>query len=484
MLTQLTASELSARLQKREISARDVAIATLDRVERVDGQIGAFLTVDREWTLKSADAAQALLDRGEGTALTGIPIAIKDNISTEGVKTTCASKILAEYVPPYDASVILNLKTAGAILSGKTNLDEFAMGTSTEFSAFQLSHNPWDTTRSPGGSSGGSAAAVAAELSPISLGSDTGGSIRQPAALCGLVGFKPTYGRVSRYGLVAFASSLDQIGPFARTVEDVAMAAEVISGHCTQDSTSVPDAKISRADLKTGSLKGKKIALPKELFSDAINAGVRAKVDEAIETLKREGVEFAEVSVPSVSLGVTTYYIIAPAEASSNLGRYDGIRYGTRIEGVGHIGNVAKTRGELFGHEVKSRIIAGTYVLSAGYYDAFYLRAQKIRGLMAAEFESVFHEYDAVLSATSPVTAFKLGELLDDPLALKVLDLCTIPANMGGFPGISLNCGFSEGLPVGMQLMGPVMGDERLLQLAYLVESALGIGPVRPNLPN
>ncbi|MBS1709266.1 MAG: Asp-tRNA(Asn)/Glu-tRNA(Gln) amidotransferase subunit GatA [Armatimonadetes bacterium] len=479
-LTQLNATELARSLRAREVSAREVVDAFLSRIESEDAHYKSFLTVDAEGARRDADAAQALLDNGKGGPLTGVPVALKDNISTNGLRTTCASKILDTYVPPFDAHVVERLHAAGCPVLGKTNLDEFAMGASCENSAYFPSRNPWDTDLVPGGSSGGSAAAVSAELAPLSLGSDTGGSIRQPASLCGIVGFKPTYGRVSRYGLVAFGSSLDQIGPMGRNVEDTALLAEAISGHDAMDSTSLPNAAISAAEVKQGTLKGKKFALPKELFADEIDAGVRECVELAIETLTREGAQFQEVSLPSIAYGVTTYYIIAPAEASSNLARFDGIRFGPRLEGEGHIGNVAETRGKLFGPEVKLRIMVGTYALSAGYYDAYYLRAQQVRALMAAEFEQSFQEFDAVLSPTSPVVAFPIGGLVDDPMQLKLIDFCTIPANMGGFPSISLPCGLSNDLPVGMLLTGPVMGDEKLLQTAYSVERGLGRDYRRP----
>lgn len=484
MLTQLTAAELGAKLASREVSSVEVAQAFLDRIEKVDPAFGAFLKVDPEWTLQQADAAQKLLDSGAAGPLTGVPVAVKDNMSTSGVETTCASKILEGYVPPYDATVIEQLKASGCPVLGKTNLDEFAMGASTEFSAYQLTRNPWDVARSPGGSSGGSAAAVAAELAPVSLGSDTGGSIRQPAALCGIVGFKPTYGRVSRYGLVAFGSSLDQIGPLGRTVEDVALLANAISGHDARDCTSLPDSKIDIGKLKGGSLKGLKVALPSEMFSEALQPGVRETVDAALETLRKEGVEVRIVSMPSVQYGVSTYYIIAPCEASSNLGRFDGIRFGPRGDSSGgHVQMVERTRGKLFGKEVIRRIMIGTYALSAGYYDAYYVRAQQVRTIMRKEFDAVFHDVDLVLSPTSPTVAFKIGELKDDPLALKLLDYCTIPVNMGGNPGLSLNCGFSDNLPVGLQLIAPAMGDEKLLQAAYCVEKALPNAAKRPPVP-
>lgn len=482
MPTHWTAVETRRRLASREVSAREVAQAYLDRIATHDAEYGAYLTVEPDRVLAEADAAQARLDAGETGSLLGVPVAVKDNISTDGLRTTCASRILENYIPPYDATVVDRLREAGAVVLGKTNLDEFAMGSSTENSAFQLSRNPWDRDRSPGGSSGGSATAVAAELAPLSLGSDTGGSIRLPAALCGLVGFKPTYGRVSRYGLVAFASSLDQIGPFGRTVEDTALLAEAISGHDRRDSTSLHVGPIRTDGLKAGSLKGLRAAVPKELFADDAEPGVRAVMEAALDRLRAEGVELINVSIPSIGLGVTTYYIIAPAEASSNLGRFDGVRYGPREEGTGHIGTVASTRGQRFGHEVKTRIMMGTYALSAGYYDAYYLRAQQVRALMTDEFERVLEGVDVVLGPTSPVVAFRLGELTEDPLAMKLLDYCTIPANMGGFPAISIPAGEADGLPVGLQLLGPVEGDERLLQVAYAMEQVLpSLG--RPPIP-
>lgn len=478
----LSAAELSAQLKSRALSVREVAQAFADHAASIEPKLRSYITLcdESQWG-PEADRAQAMLDSGDAHPLTGVPVAVKDNISTNGLLTTCASQILRDYVPPYDATVVARMRAQGMVITGKTNLDEFAMGGSTERSSFYPTGNPWDVERSPGGSSGGSAACVAGFQAPLSLGSDTGGSIRQPAALCGIVGFKPTYGRVSRYGLVAFGSSLDQIGPFGRNVEDTALLAEAISGHDTYDATSLPQNSISTKELKSGSLKGKRVAVIKELMAENAEPGVLASVREAIEALRREGVEVDEVSVPEVELGVTTYYIIAPAEASSNLARFDGVRYGPRIEGEGHVGGVAATRGELFGHEVKTRIIIGTYVLSAGYYDAFYHRAQQVRGQMAAKFESLFQTYDAVLGPTSPCVAFKLGSLMDDPMALKLVDYCTIPANMGGFPAISIPCGLSEGLPVGLQLMGPVNGDERLLQLAFSTEQALGVR-LKPDL--
>lgn len=475
MLTQSGAFELAQKMRDREISSVEVTSAFLQRIEERTEKLNTFITVDAEAAMEQARQADEQIASGNAGPLTGVPIAVKDNISTRDLRTTCGSMILENYVPPFDATVVELLRAQGMPILGKTNLDEFAMGTSTENSAFGPTRNPWDVDRSPGGSSGGSAAAVADGQAPLALGSDTGGSIRQPASLCGVVGFKPTYGRCSRFGLVAFASSLDQIGPFARNVTDAALLAEVISGHDPCDSTSLPSAKISSKDVRSGSLKGMKIGIPRELFGGSIHRDVLEKTASAMDMLRSEGVDFREVSIPAIDLGVTTYYVIAPAEASSNLARFDGIRFGPRIEGDGHVGSVAATRGKLFGHEVKARIMMGTYALSAGYYDAYYVRAQKLRGEMTQAFSKLFQDVQVVLSPTSPVTAFKLGELTGDPLALKVLDLCTIPANMGGFPAISLCCGFAQGLPVGLQLMGAAMDDENLLKTAYQVEQLLGI---------
>jgi len=475
----LSATEIAGLLASRQTSAPEVAEAFLDRIDRLDPRLGAYLLVDREGALRSAQEAQEKIDQGESSPLTGIPIAVKDNISTEAIETTCASKILKGYIPPFDATVIERVKAQGMVILGKTNLDEFAMGTSTENSAFQLTRNPWDVERSPGGSSGGSAVAVAAGLAPLAFGSDTGGSIRQPAALCGAVGYKPTYGRVSRYGLVAFGSSLDQIGPIARTVEDAALFAQAISGADPQDGTCLPMKPIDASGIREGSLKGLKVALPKELFEGA-QEGVKREVAKAIDAMKSEGAVFSDISLPSIHYGVSTYYIIAPAEASSNLARFDGIRFGPRSEAAGHIGLVERTRAEGFGLEVKARIMIGTYALSAGYYDAYYLRAQRVRAFMQREFEHAFQDFEVILSPTSPVTAFRLGELIQDPMALKLLDYCTIPANLGGFPALSLNCGFDQGLPVGLQLMSPCLSDEKLLQIAHCVEQVLGIEPKSP----
>ncbi len=472
-LTRLSVSDLSQRLASRQVSALEVAQAHLDQIETVDPQVKAFITVTPEAALEQAREAQERIDRGEGGPLTGIPIALKDNLSTKGIATTCGSRILEGYVPPFDATAVERLREEGAVLLGKTNLDEFAMGTSTENSAFFPTRNPVDLERSPGGSSGGSAAAVAGFMAPLALGSDTGGSVRQPAALCGVVGYKPTYGRISRYGLVAYASSLDQIGPLGRSVADVALLTEAISGPDERDSTSPREWSPIRPDLGRGQVQGLRIGLPKQFFSDSLHAGVRSEIENAIEVLRREGAQFEEIDLPSIEYGVTTYYIIAPSEASSNLARFDGIRYGPQIPGDGHEDMVAKTRGRLFGHEVKARIMIGTYALSSGYYDAFYNKAQQVRAMMCAEFAAAYENLDLILGPTSPVPAFKLGELSSDPMTMKLLDYLTIPANLTYGPAISIPCGLADGLPVGLQLMAAPGQDERLLESAHACEAAL-----------
>jgi aspartyl-tRNA(Asn)/glutamyl-tRNA(Gln) amidotransferase subunit A len=481
-ITSLTAVEIAVKLRSKDVSAVEVTTAFLDRIDSEDSKYGAYLAVDRDRALTEAAAAQVRLDSGDASLLTGVPVAIKDNMSTEGIETTCASKILKGFVPPFDATVVEKLKAQGAVILGKTNLDEFAMGSSTETSAYKLAHNPWDVTRTPGGSSGGSAAAVAADLAPVSLGSDTGGSIRLPASFTGTVGYKPTYGRCSRYGLVAFASSLDQIGPITKTVEDAAILAEATTGHDERDATSNPAPPVSARELKNGSLKGLTLAFPREMYGEGTDPGVQKAIEGSLEALRREGATVDEISIPSIPLGVTTYYIIAPAEASSNLARFDGVRYGPRSEGQGHVDVVAKTRAEGFGHEVKARIMIGTYALSAGYYDAFYLRAQQVRAMMTQQFLDAFQSYDLIVSPTAPVVAFKLGDLSQDPMQMKMLDYCTIPANMGGMPGISIPCGFAHGLPVGLQFMGAPMEDERMLQAAYCAEQLFAVSPSRPSL--
>jgi aspartyl-tRNA(Asn)/glutamyl-tRNA(Gln) amidotransferase subunit A len=407
------------------------------------------------------------------SSLNGIPMSLKDVVSTRGVNTTCGSKILENFVPIYDATIAQKLRRAGAVLLGKNNMDEFAMGSSTENSGFEPTHNPWDLTTVPGGSSGGSAAAVAAQESFFSVGSDTGGSIRQPAALCGIVGMKPTYGRVSRYGLIAFASSLDQLGPFTRTVEDCALVLQAIAGHDPSDSTSISAPVPNYAAGLTGDIKGMRLALPKEYFVEGIEPGVEKAVRTAVAKMQELGAIVDEVSMPYTKYALSTYYIIAPAEASANLARYDGVKYGASERAAENMWDTFyKTRGKGFGREVKRRIMIGTYVLSSGYYDAFYLKAQKVRTLIKADFDKVFENFDAVISPTSPNVAFKLGAKLADPLTMYLNDVLTIPVNMAGLPGISIPCGFSENLPVGLQIIGPALGEEVILKVAHSYEQA------------
>ncbi|MBB6053807.1 Asp-tRNA(Asn)/Glu-tRNA(Gln) amidotransferase subunit GatA [Armatimonas rosea] len=474
-LTHLTATQIAAKVKAREVSARAVTEAFLARIAAHDEAVGAFLTVLEEQALAQADAVDAKLAAGEDPGpLAGVPVALKDNLCTRGIETTCASKILAGFVPPYSATVVEKLEAAGAIAIGKTNLDEFAMGSSTENSALKLTHNPWDLSKVPGGSSGGSAAAVAADFAPLSLGSDTGGSIRQPASFCGVVGVKPTYGRVSRYGLVAFASSLDQIGPFAKNIEDAALAMTVLSGHDSYDSTSVPREVPDYTKALTGDIKGLRIGVPTEYFAAGIASEIRILVQSAIGVLRGLGAEVAECSLPHTEYTLPAYYIVAPAEASSNLARYDGVRYGHRTQrATSHIDLFEKSREEGFGDEVKRRILIGTYALSAGYYDAFYLKAQQVRTLIQQDFEDAFQNFDVLITPTAPTTAFGIGEKTDDPLAMKLSDICTLSANLAGIPALSQCCGFdTNGLPVGMQLLGPAFSEELLFKVAHAYEQA------------
>ena len=471
---ELTATEIAARIARGDVSAREVTEAFLQRIEGVETAVRAFLTVTADEARKTADGVDAARAAGETLgALAGVLVALKDNLCTAGVPTTCASKILAQWKPPYDATVVAQLRAAGAVIVGKTNLDEFAMGSSTENSAFGASRNPWDVSRVPGGSSGGSAVAVAAGEAPLSLGSDTGGSIRQPAAYCGLVGIKPTYGRVSRYGLAAFASSLDQIGPFAHTVTDAALLLSVIAGQDARDSTSVPRPVPDYRAALTGDVSGLRIGVPREYFGAGLQPEVRAAVMTAIGVLRGLGADVDEVSLPTTDYALAAYYIVAPAEASSNLARYDGVRYGFRPSGkLDTLSDLfEQTRSQGFGAEVKQRIMVGTYALSAGYYEAYYAKAQKVRTLIARDFARVFADFDAVVTPTAPTTAFPLGEKADDPLAMKLSDICTIPANMAGIPALSQPCGFdAAGLPVGLQLMAPAFGEETLLRIAFAYE--------------
>ncbi|MGG6240285.1 Asp-tRNA(Asn)/Glu-tRNA(Gln) amidotransferase subunit GatA [Nodosilinea sp. AN01ver1] len=466
---------LHQQLVSKERSAVEITQSYLDQIAALEPQIHSYLTVTGDRALAQAAQVDARIAAGEEIGmLAGIPIALKDNLCTEGVRTTCASKILENFVPPYESTVTERLRKAGAIALGKTNLDEFAMGSSTENSAYQLTGNPWDVSRVPGGSSGGSAAAVAARECAVALGSDTGGSIRQPAAFCGVVGLKPTYGLVSRFGLVAFASSLDQIGPLTLTVEDAALLLQGIAGHDPRDSTSlnvkIPDyTKCLKTDLK-----GRKVGIITETFAaEGIDPAVRTAVEKAIQQLKDLGAEVQEISCPRFSYGLPTYYIIAPSEASSNLARYDGVKYGARNNNDSLLSMYTKTRAEGFGAEVKRRIMIGTYALSAGYYDAYYLKAQKVRTLIKQDFEAAFGQVDVLVCPTTPTTAFKAGEKVDDPLSMYLGDLMTIPVNLAGLPGLSLPCGFDDqGLPIGLQLIGNALREDLLFEVGYAYEQA------------
>ena len=467
--------ELHEQLIKKERSAVEITQSYLNRIRAVDAQVNSFLLVTDDRAIAQAKAVDAKIAAGDAIGLLeGIPIAIKDNICTQNIRTTCASRILENFVPPYESTVSQKLIDAGMITLGKTNMDEFAMGGSTETSAFKKTHNPWNLECVPGGSSGGSAAAVSAGESPVSLGSDTGGSIRQPAAFCGIVGMKPTYGLVSRYGLVAFASSLDQIGPFSTTVEDSAIMLGAIAGYDAKDSTSLKlDVPDYTQYLKTD-LKGKKVGVIRETFGEGLDPEVEAATRTAIEQLKALGAEIIDISCPRFRYGISAYYIIAPCEASANLARYDGVRYGRRVEDADNLLDMYKrTRAEGFGAEVKRRIMIGTYALSAGYYDAYYLKAQKVRTLIKQDFEAAFAQVDVLVSPTSPTTAFKLGEKLADPLSMYLDDLMTIPVNMAGLPGLSLPCGMdSKGMPIGLQIIGNVLREDQVFQVAYAYEQS------------
>ena len=476
MLHRLTLSDLARRLASGDVSATAALEACLDQVDRVDGQVKAFLSIDRADARAQARDADVELaaGRGGGTRpLLGVPIALKDVLCHRGQPVGCASRMLEGYVSPYDATVVARLKAAGAVLFGRLNMDEFAMGSSTENSAYWTTLNPWDTTRIPGGSSGGCAAAVAANEAFATIGSDTGGSIRQPAALCGCVGLKPTYGRVSRYGLVAFASSLDQVGPFTKTVGDAALVMEAMSGHDPLDSTSLNEPVPRYRDfLGATSLKGVKLGVVKEFQLGGMDPEVDAAFRAAVRHLESLGAEVREVSLPHSEHAAATYYIIAPAEASANLARFDGVRYGRRVEGPDAFELNSRTRGAGFGPEVKRRVILGTYVLSSGYYDAYYLRAQKVRALIRRDFDRAFAEVDAIVTPTTPTPAFKVGEKASDPLQMYLSDIFTISCNLAGNCGMSVPCGFTRSprLPVGMQLLGRPLGEGDLLRIAHAYE--------------
>ncbi len=467
--------DLHTQLVNKERSAVEITQDALDRIQALEPKLRSFLHLTPEQALQQARNIDAKLAAGDELGpLAGIPIGIKDNICTQGIPTTCASRILKNFIPPYDSTVTTRLAAAGTVTVGKTNLDEFAMGSSTENSAFQVTANPWDLARVPGGSSGGSAAAVAAQECAIALGSDTGGSIRQPASFCGVVGMKPTYGLVSRYGLVAFASSLDQIGPLTRSVEDAAILLEAIAGYDPKDSTSLKvDIPNYAAQLKPELAPGTKVGVIKETLGEGIEPDVEQAFNDAVAQLKDMGAEVQEISCPRFRYGLPTYYIIAPSEASANLARYDGVRYGFRDEsGEDLIEMYMKTRAEGFGPEVKRRIIIGTYALSAGYYDAYYLKAQKVRTLIKQDFEKAFEQVDVLVSPTSPTTTFKAGAK-SDPLSMYLLDLMTIPVNLAGLPALSLPCGFDKaGLPIGLQIIGGVLQEQTVLQVAHAYEQA------------
>lgn len=471
------AAELATLIASGEVSSREVTQAHLDQIERVDGAINAFLYVDTEGALAQAEAADKARGNGSSSALNGVPLALKDVLTQKGIPTTCGSKILEGWRPPYDATVVTKLKNAGVVILGKTNMDEFAMGSSTENSAYGPTRNPWDVERIPGGSGGGSAAALAAFEAPLAIGTDTGGSIRQPAAVTGTVGVKPTYGGVSRYGLVAFSSSLDQAGPCARTVLDTALLHQVIAGHDPKDATSinapVPDVV---AAAKSANVQGMKIGVVKELSGEGYEKGVAERFAESLAILESLGAEIVEVSCPNFKFALGAYYLIAPSEASSNLARFDAMRYGLRVgdDGTRSAEEVmSMTREVGFGSEVKRRIILGTYALSAGYYDAFYGSAQKVRTLITQDFSQAYQKVDVLVSPTTPTVAFKIGEKSDDPIAMYLNDVATIPVNLAGVASMSLPAGLSEGLPVGFQIIAPAMKDDRLYQVGGALEREL-----------
>ena len=478
-------------LNRGDVSASELVAASLDRMTARES-LGAVVFRRDEAALVSAEAADRRLAEGKPLSkIDGIPVLLKDNIVQAGEPATCASRILENYVSPYDAGVTERLQAAGAIIVGRTNMDEYAMGSSTENSIYGPSHNPWDESRTCGGSSGGSAASVAAGLVPLAFGSDTGGSIRQPASFCGVVGLKPTYGRVSRWGLVAYASSLDQIGPIARSVSDCAVALEVIAGHDERDSTSIPEATpkwgedLAGAD-PNGDLSGLVIGLPREYFAEeGVEPGVLARVREAIAVLEEAGARFMEISLPHTTYTIATYYLIATAEASSNLARFDGVRYGRRADNVEDLQDLyMRSRSEGFSAEVKRRILLGTYVLSAGYYDAYYVKAQRVRTLIRRDFEEAFASCDAILTPTTPEVAFPLGAKSDDPLSMYLSDVYTVSANLAGLPGLSIPCGLSDGMPVGFQLLGPALGEAAILRVGDAYERRVKHHLLSPPEPN
>jgi aspartyl-tRNA(Asn)/glutamyl-tRNA(Gln) amidotransferase subunit A len=478
----LTIADAHNLLTRREVSAVELTEAALSHILDVDNTVKAFLAIDDEGALEHARTADERIAHGNARPLTGIPLAIKDVLCLRGTATTCGSKMLEEWVAPYDATAVAKLKADDAVLVGKTNMDEFAMGSSTENSAFVTTRNPWNIERVPGGSSGGSAVAVAAGEALGSLGTDTGGSIRQPAALCGVTGLKPTYGRVSRYGLVAFASSLDQIGPFARTARDCALLLEAIAGADINDSTAAREPVPHYAGMLDGNIKGLRVGVPREYFVEGMQAGVEAAVREAIDVLRNLGAEIVDVSLPYTKYALPVYYIVAPAEASANLARFNGVRYGLHIDGESVWDDMELTRSAGFGAEVRRRIMLGTYALSAGYYDAYYKRAQQVRTLIRHDFQQAFEQVDVLAAATTPTVAFRIGEKTDDPLAMYLSDVLTLPASLAGVPGLSLPCGFSDGLPVGLQLIGKPFDEGTVLRVGDAYQAATDWHTRRPNI--
>lgn len=476
-ITELTVAQLQKKLKEREISSRELTSLYYENVESQDAEIGAYLTLTRERAFDRAAEADRIIASGGGGALTGIPYGMKDNICTKGVRTTCASKMLENFIPPYDAFVAERLNGEGGVMLGKLNMDEFAMGSTTENSAFKLTRNPRDTSRVPGGSSGGSAAAVAANEAAFCIGSDTGGSIRQPAAFCGVVGMKPTYGSVSRNGLIAFASSLDQIGPITKSVEDAAIVMNSLAAHDCKDSTSVDrDYGDFTGDIAVG-VEGMKIALPKEYFSEGISDDVKAGVEEAAKQFEKMGAKLVETSLPTLKYALPAYYVISSAEASSNLSRFDGVRYGYRSENFSNLTELYRnSRGEGFGKEVKRRIMLGTFALSAGYYDAYYKKALQVRTLVKRDFNAIFKACDFILAPVAPTVAYKIGEKSSDPLEMYAGDICTVPVNIAGLPALSMPCGDNaEGLPIGMQLIGAPFCESMLLRAGFAYERERGI---------
>jgi aspartyl-tRNA(Asn)/glutamyl-tRNA(Gln) amidotransferase subunit A len=481
---QLTIHEAHKLLAEKKVSSVELTEACLGRIQQVEPEVGAIVTLTEELALEQAKRADKLIADGDAGPLTGVPVLIKDVICTRGVRTTCSSKMLENFVPPYNAAVIEKLNEAGMVMVGKANMDEFAMGSSTEHSAFAPTHNPWDLSRVPGGSSGGSAAAVAAGEAVYALGSDTGGSIRQPAGFCSVTGLKPTYGLVSRYGLVAFASSLDQIGPLTQDVTDCALVMNAIAGHDDRDSTSAPYPVPDYTQCLRRDIKGMRIGIPKEYFVEGMQAEVETAIRAAIDKLEGLGASIEwEVSLPSTPHALAVYYIIAPSEASANLARYDGTKYGFRYRGAETMWDTMdKTRQYGFGAEVKRRIMLGTYALSAGYYDAYYLKAQKVRTLIRREFDAAFEKCDVLVTPTSPTVPFKIGEKLEDPVQMYLSDVCTLPINIAGLPAISIPAGFADGLPIGMQIIAKPFAEETILKIAYAYQEATEWHKRRPEL--